>query len=81
MNGRQAAQFYGVPVGTVYDRVAKTKTEKNQLPGKFQAYVKEQDVFFLVVMTMALFNVPCIITAVEKYSVVLCCVFSSINKN
>ena len=29
MNGRQAAQFYGVPVGTVYDRVAKTKTEKN----------------------------------------------------
>lgn len=28
MNGRQAAQFYGVPVGTVYDRVAKTKTEK-----------------------------------------------------
>ena len=23
MNARQAAQFYGVPVGTVYDRVAK----------------------------------------------------------
>lgn len=28
MNGRQAALFYGVPVGTVYDRVAKAKTEK-----------------------------------------------------
>ncbi|XP_063400859.1 uncharacterized protein LOC134685251 isoform X10 [Mytilus trossulus] len=25
MNGRQAAEYYGVPVGTVYDRVAKTK--------------------------------------------------------